>query len=223
MPRLQRSDLAKEFSDLVKQEIKNHNDTILASAVKINGMVQQLEDMGKASDKNHQTYKNAFLGQKISLEHLEAKFDELIAKMQREHHDVSQQTKLDMKSIMKSFDDRSTYFMTIDGFDGFKKKIDHWSANIQRSFEVQNDVLRQRCEKISDETKQAIEILRAAVQKSIDQEIEDRKDQDVTLDHFAVNFAGMQQEIEKTKKRCFIIEKNIENLYTQIERLKESK
>ena len=88
---------------------------------------------------------------------------------------------------------------------------------------MQNDVLRQRCEKISDETKQSIEMVLAIVQKRIDEGIQNRKEQDVTLDHFAINFSGMQQEIEKAKKRCFIIEKNIENIYTQIERLKEAK
>lgn len=223
MPRLQRSDLAKEFSDLVKQEITNHNDSILATNISLNGMRNDLEDMkAMASLESREVFKN-FREYESAIEILKDDFQAHINRLQRDFNDKSAQSKSDLASIRKAFDDRSTYFMTIDGFAEFKQKIDQWTANIQRSFEVQNDTTRQRCEKISDETKQAIEILRVAVQKSIDQEIEDRKDQDVTLDHFAVNFAGMQQEIEKTKKRCFIIEKNIENLYTQIERVKEAR
>jgi hypothetical protein len=223
MPRLERSNLAKEFSDVVKQEIKNHNDSILATNVSLNEMRNSLEIAQHFSSTEHLKFNAMFIAHQTALNIISEEFKSKIAKLQRESNDRSAQAKADLASVRKAFDDRLTYFMTIDGFDYFSKKIDQWSANIQRSFEVQNDVMRQRCDRILDETKQAIEILRGAVQKSIDQEIEDRKDQDVTLDHFAVNFAGMQQEIEKTKKRCFIIEKNIENLYTQIERLKEAK
>lgn len=223
MARLQRSDLAKEFSDLVKQEIKNHNDSILATNVSLNSMRNDLEDMKAMSQIEAHEVNRYFRGYDDSLAIIKEAFESSVQKLQRDFNDRTAQSKSDLGLLRKFFEDRSTYFMTTDGFDQFSKKIDQWTANIQRSFQVQNDVLRNRCNQISDQTQQAIEIHRSAVQKSIDQEIEDRKKQDVTLDHFAVNFSGMQQEIEKVKKRCFIIEKNIENLYTQIERLKEAK
>lgn len=223
MSRLQRSDLAKEFSEIVKQEIINHNDSILATNIALNEIRNALEIAQHFSATERLKFNDMFQSHQTSLNIIAEEFKSRIAKLHRESNDRSAQFISDLTSIRKSFDDRSTYFMTIEGFDQFNKKIDQWTANIQRAFQTQQDMTRQQTDKITNDTKLAIEILRDVVQKSIGEEVQERKKQDVTLDHFAVNFAGMQREIEVLKKRCFIIEKNVEHIYTLIERLKEAK
>ena len=51
MARLQRKDLAKEFEDIVKQEIKNHNDSIASTNEAINEMRQQIKDLKEGYSK----------------------------------------------------------------------------------------------------------------------------------------------------------------------------
>jgi alpha-D-ribose 1-methylphosphonate 5-triphosphate diphosphatase PhnM len=223
MARLQKKDLAKEFSDLVQQEVKNHNDSMLATNQALNEMRQKLEEFKENCEIKSAAFQNTCSLQLGAFGVLRDRFEQSMAKLQREVNDHEKQRRVDLISLRKSFEDRETYYMTITGFDQFNVKMDQWTANIQRAFNVQQDSSRQQTDRICEETRNAIEILRKAVQKSIDEEIAERKEQDVTLDHFAVNFAGMQREIEIVKKRCFIIEKNIENLYTQIERVKEAR
>jgi len=223
MARLQRNDLAREFSDVVQQEVKNHNDSILATNIALNEMQKQLDDFKKSLEKSDMKFGAQFIEHGTMVQWIEEKFQSLISQLQRDLNDKAALIRNELISMNQAFKDRESYFMPIDGFDQFKAKIEQWSANIHRAFAVQKDTISQETRRIAEDTRLAIEVVRKAIEKSIAQEIEDRKEQDTTLDHFSVNFEGMKTEIERLKKRSFIIEKNIENLYTQIERLKAAK
>ena len=223
MARLQKKDLANEFSDIVKQEIKNHNDSILATNVAINEIVENIRELKTTSDKKREILHNNLAAHIADFYILQDKIENDIKTLKREYNDFSLDNKKNLILIKKSLDDRETYYVTVVGFDQFKQKIEQWAANLQRAFQVQQDSFRQRIDKLIESSCSAIESARKSLQKNIDSETESRRQQDQTLDHFAVNFSGLQKEIEVLKKRCFVIEKNNENIYTQIDRLKATK
>ena len=132
MVRLQRSDLAKEFSELVKQEIINHNNSILATNIALNEMRNALEIAQHFSATEHLKWNEMFIAHQTALNIISEEFKDRLSKLQREINDKTAQAKADLVAVRKTFEDRSTYFMTIDGFHEFSKKIDQWTANNQR-------------------------------------------------------------------------------------------
>lgn len=220
MARLQRNDLAREFSDVVQQEIKNHNDSLLATNVLLNEFKKQMVQLTAVHEFQEQQSAAKFLDLGSYLVMIEESLQNSIKDLQRQINDKEAETKANLISMHKSFDERETYYMTVEGFQKFKEQIDAWSANIQRSFTLQQDMMRQHTTKIIEETKSGIDFVRSALEKKILEEAQARKDQDKTIDRFAIGFDGLQVEIERLKKRNFVVEKNIEKLYILIERLK---
>jgi hypothetical protein len=223
MAQLQRKDLAKEFSQLVQQEIKNHNDLLLGTNMSLDEFRRQLLEMkakfDKASrdiDADISLYSNALIN-------LEDSLKGTIQAIQRDVNDSSLLNKEQLKSLRKSLDDRESYFLTLGGFESFKQKIDQWVANIERAFNQQKDAYSQEISKISEKLQNLIDLTRISLEKSIQKESDERLKQEKTFDIFALNFESLKREIEIIKKRCFIIEKNVENIYTQIERSKAAK
>lgn len=223
MAKLQKKDLAKEFSDIVQQEIKNHNDLLLASNMAIDDMRRKLDEVKVQSEKRIAALKTDLAMQTSSLDVVKEFVMGELSKFQRKIDDSLIGNKDDLNKVRKAMIDREEYFLTINGFEQFKLKIDEWMANIKRAFSVQKDTLCQDAKKIGQEAQCAIDSIEKSLKASIEKEADARREQDKQLDLFALNFDGVKREIEIVKKRCFIIEKNIENIYTQIEKLKVNK
>jgi len=150
----------------------------------------------------------------------EKKVNSLILQLKKDFNDKLKQIRNEMLSMNKFFIDRESYFMPLDGFDEFKAKIDQWIANIQRAFAAQKEAFQQKIQQMIDQNRLELDLAKEQIFARINLESENIREQDITLDHFAVNFEAMKIEIERLKNRSFIIENNIENMYTQIERLK---
>jgi hypothetical protein len=223
MAQLQRKDLAKEFSLIVQQEIKNHNDLLLATNMSLDEFRRQLLEMKAKYDKESRDIDADISLYSNALINLEDSLKGAIQAIQRDVNDSALLNKEQLKALRKSLDDRESYFLTLEGFETFKKKIDQWVANIERAFNQQKDVYSQEISKISEKLQNLIDLTRISLEKSIQKESEERLKQEKTLDIFAINFDSLKREIEIIKKRCFIIEKNVENIYTQIERSKAAK
>ena len=220
MARLQKKELAQEFSLLVQQEIKNHNDSLLASNMAIDDFRRQLLDLKTQYEKLTNSVRADISTQSTDLTNLEDSINEALKAVIRDLNDSTALSKRQVESLCRSIGSRESYFLTLQGFEEFKEKIAQWVANIDRLFFQQKDAYSQEISKISEKLQNSIEISRSSVEKSINEEKEAREKQEKTFDIFALNFEGLKRENEVLKKRCFIIEKNIENIYTQIERSK---
>lgn len=220
MAQLQKKDLAKEFSQLVQQEIKNHNDLLLSNNMAMQEMRGQISELRLQGERRSEIVRADFNAQADSIDILKECTSRALEKMQREINDSVSFNEDGIISLRKSMEARETYFLTVQGFEEFKEKIDQWIANIQRAFNQQRDFFSQEFRKIMDTNQASIDCVRKAIELSITKETDERKQYDKTFDIYAVSFETSKREIEVLKKRCFIIEKNIENLYTQISRLK---
>ena len=223
MARLQRKDLAQEFSQVVQQEIKNHNDAVLASNSAIEEFRRQISDLKSEYKKlsisigaDNSTHAN-------SLKNLEDALNNDISRLQRSINDSSEFQRSKLYALREAIESRESYFLTLQGFEEFKQKIDQWVANIERAFKQQKDAHCQEISKIAEKLQNSIEISRNSVEKSIKEEKEARGEQEKTFDIFAVNFSCLKEEVELLKRNCFVLEKHNENLYTQIERMKVNK
>jgi len=217
---LQRKDLAHEFSLIVQQEIINHNNSMLATNVAIDGFRRDLLDIEEKTLRNIASMQDSLRQYSVCSGEDKDKMIGLVNSTNRGLSDLSKNIDSSLKKINQNLESRFSYFLTIDGFKEFEKKVDQWISSLKALFAVQKDYFAQEIKKSSDCLLGMIENykdeinIRLNTQKINHQEIES------SLDVFAVNFSGHTKEIEACKYRCLVIEKNIEKLYTQIERLK---
>ena len=215
---LQRKDLAKEFSLVVQQEIKNHSDMVLACNIAMDEFRRLIKEISATSDERIKILHNRLTGSIEEISRLETSIKDSLSSMNRAFNDANAMTKSHLDSIRKSMDERESYFLTIEGFKEFEKKIDQWTSHLKLSFALQRDHLANEITSTSKILMQSIASYQKEVSERFLLEMEKQKDLNKTLDLFALNFEGVRREVEICKKRCFVIEKNIENLYIQIER-----
>jgi methyl-accepting chemotaxis protein len=220
---MQRKDLAKEFSLLVQQEIKNHSDSVLACNMEMEKFRSALVEIAQRCDGRV----NELHSDSVCLESSMIIFREVIQKsidkLNRDISDLTGNFTLRLAGFRKAVDERESYFLTVHGFKEFQAKVDQWIANIKVSFENQKGNVIEEVSKSSQSIQKQIDSLNEELKKMLKSEKEKHEDFDKSLDIFALNFSGQTREIELMKKRCFVVEKNIENLYTVIERLKAAK
>lgn len=217
---LSKKDLAKEFSQVVQQEIKNHNDQILSSNMAIDGFRRTILEIRERSEKNLSEISSK-LGNYIS-QHNDC-YKEAKENLDRAFREIQEQdikNREQLFSMKKSMDDRESYFLTLEGFQHFQQKVDQWIANIQMMFSSQKDSVRQSLEKIQKLISEQIELSKLEVRKETLDCVEKINQVNKFIDRLAIDRLGILKEIEVLKKRCFVTEKNIENIYTQIELLK---
>ena len=220
---MQKKDLAKEFSLIVQQEIKNHNDSILATNISLEDLKRQLEGFKEKSGKDLAAMSSSLTLHKSAISQIEERARGVLSGVLRQLNDLAASQEKQTSGILKSIKDRESYFLTIDGFKQFQSKVDEWIAHLKLSFSLQRDRLAEEVETVSRKLQASLDALDNSLSKKITGEVKEREKINKTLDYFSINFSGFIREIEICKKRCFIIEKNIENLYTQIERIKEGK
>ena len=218
-----KKDLAKEFSLVVQQEITNHNNAILATNISLEEFRQKLSDIVLKSDQKLAALNSNFVSQSAAISFIKDDVQKAIDKCARDINESSLSTLGTLRGMKKMIDERDTYFLTIDGFKEFEKRVDEYLANLRLAFVLQKDIAVQEFNKISVNFQQRIEQISSEINFQFMKQADSIKDQNRQFDEMAINFSGVFREIEICKKRSFVIEKNIENLYTQIERLKAGK
>ena len=124
--------------------------------------------------------------------------------------------------LCNRFEKRCSYFLSINDFDTFRVKFDEWLAQIQRLLNSHQSQTRVSVDKAAQ-----------SHQKPLQDERDDRKRElktirdemftfTLAMDRAAIDFSAHSQEIDRLKKRAYILEKYIENLYTQIDRIRKA-
>jgi peptidoglycan hydrolase CwlO-like protein len=217
---LQKKDLAKEFSLIVQQEIKNHNDAILAANMSLDEFRRKLDAMKSTCESKDNLLESNVSTQEKNFLDLKSSLEKTLERYNRRINDIENITSVGLSGIRKSLDERESYFLTIDGFKEFESKVDQWLAHLKLSFALQKDALISEVNKVSKKIDKSINDLNIEINLTIKKESEERQKINRSLDEFAITFTGFRRELEIEKKRAFIIEKNIENLYTIIDRIK---
>lgn len=218
--RMQKKDLAKEFSLVVQQEIKNHNESILACNMTLDEFRRKLAEIKSESEKNIAEIRSnlSLYDSKVILfkEAVQKELD----KCARDISDNSGNVAMNVMKLKKAIEDRESYYLTLDGFKEFQSKVDVWIASIQQSFARNNSSIFDEIKRINSLHNASIEEHKKYVDSRLTNIISASIELEKSLDEFAVTFSGVSREMEICKKRCFVIEKNIENIYIQLERSK---
>lgn len=217
---LKRNDLVKQFELVVKQEIANHNSQILATNLSINNLKSILDSQRKAQEKD-----SSFLGesiQKVNKQLLE--FIKLYECFYRESADIVRK----QNEINTHVDFEINH--SIDEISSFNQKCEHLQSKFVRLHEkvislcdsidslnkdknkIVCDLESKICKEISKCKQEILSIPSEAqlVKKELEEKIKISR----------IDFEGVMKELSVVKRDNFVLKKEIENLYTQLERIK---
>ena len=216
---LKRNDLAKQFELVVQQEIKNHNDQMLATNLSLNEMREAIE-----SNKVEQDKVNATFGSNISninqslfaLSESFLKISQNIAshindqQLLNERNSAKYQEMVEAIERLFKLDDKLAESLGIYGnwINKNNNDVNALSKAVTSSFE---ELDRKHTAKLE---KMKVEILSLPSEaQAVKKELEEK----ISVDR--VDFTGILKELRAYKKDTFIQEKKIEQIYTLIERL----
>lgn len=218
---LNRRDLASQFELIVKQEIKNHNDQILVTNQAINDLRSQIQILNNKFSENiarqehfikkfDSEFKNFESLIKMRDQRLEGIIDSLDNKYQKIQFDNE-------RKLQNVEDDTVTRDEIQDFLDTCRNEIHAMKKEIHNQkefshasmFNIKSDLDRIFREFVDDFQNRPNELW------EVKQELEGKIKSALT------DAQGILKEIHVCNKSVFIVEKNIENLYTLIKKLKE--
>jgi len=216
---LKRKDLSKEFSLIVQQEIKNHNDAVLECNIAIEALVQKLKEADENVSRRHEDSKVAISQLHENIKFLYKKGEDSLSQAFREIHDLEKECKSSLSSLRDLIEKRDSYFLTLDGFKAFENKVDQWLAQVKGSFSRQKEYFEEKLESLEARCQSMIARVEKECMDRLSIERNKRQEIDSALDLSSIHLTGAMKEIEINKKDIYLIQKNLENIYTQLERL----
>jgi hypothetical protein len=219
---LNRNDLAKQFELVVKQEIKNYQDSLNFVLQSIRELKESVEHVHQEQLENYAVLHSSYVGLQGDLSAVKnlifsygIKFD----KFQREQNNLNDsssknisdigeiiQDKINNENILKSeIEDITQKFSALrEAIESIDNKYSGDINNI--SYRYQRDIQKTKEEILNAPTKADV------VKKELSEKLDSHK----------VDVAGIMRELNIFKKENHITQKKIENIYILIERLQKS-
>jgi len=214
---LKRKDLVEQFQDLVKQEIVNHNDQILASHVALDKMKRDLVEFGKSLEIHCNSTVTEVFHQATKCSEISQDFKHFKESITRRANDI--------ENLIR---DNGTQFSA--AVLRLKSKLDDLEKNIWRIDSLETDV-KQLYKKTENEILTVHDRIGMAIRKSsenlsafkkelseqpckateVKQEIESK------IEANRIDGQGILREMRLIKNSHMVIEKTLEALWTRSE------
>ena len=217
--KLKRDDLAKQFEDVVKQEVKTHNDEVLAMNVAMNALREKVDafpdKLQEVLAKINVSLKNIELDiEKLEVSHDDSKLDAQVLErsVKNLQQDVTRYADEDLKRYNAQLHVNASHEGRINGLEGAWDRIsanhEALRGNIYAHFKSLENLLYGKIES----SKSDILSMPSEAQAV-------KADLTKTLDMQRIDFAGVMEELKAVKKQAFVQEKKIEQIYVLLDRL----
>lgn len=219
---LKKSDLSKQFELVIKQEIKNYEDSLNFVLQSIKDLNDAVERVRNQSLENHASLHSAQSNLKIELENLKEEINKLnlsYSSSTRDQEKINRNNVLEMRditsnviaiiSIEKKLESDIKAVSTDLTNVRFKTEANHRLIN-----DSLDDLLRRFRQEIA---KTKSEILERPTEASlVKTQLEEK------IASHTVDVAGIMHELQVYKHDNLVTQKKLENVYTLLERLKKS-
>jgi len=217
---LNRNDLAKQFELVVQQEIINHNKQMLETNISINSLRENInENMAKQDEINAKFASeiSKFSGFVVDSSNHILRLVKVLESFINDSKDVNE--KLNEKvnvALENSLQAHRKHEHNVNAIDDLCNRVDKLEdALLANSLHVSREINDAKLALRSDIDKSKKEILSIPSEsQAIKKELESK------IEALRIDREGLLQELQIYKKKAFITDKLIEDLYTQIERLK---
>jgi hypothetical protein len=216
---LKRNDLVKQFEMLVKQEITNHNNSILASNKEINEIKNRIDSILVLIDDQKKVRENQLMEARMSLNKIEQELREQIRSIFRQFNDLVLDSKKQKDEFIKYIFDKTTDLVRYGEYHQFKTILNDKLKELSENNELTVSNLVQSEKRLNNSIKESLEELKETKRLIMVQMHQIEDDLKKEIDIYKVDNQGLIREIEILKKKQFIQEKMIENLYTLIKRI----
>jgi hypothetical protein len=216
---LNRKDLSKEFELVVRQEIKNYNDTVLSTNISLNRCNQKLDDLAKEINTRFAVYESKLLEKDSKSNIQKESLDQTLSRLLMMIGNLESKLLSNLNdSISSSQKSNEVYSKKEDVY----RVINHIGSDLTalnlKILSIKEDYAHQiKC--ISREFKEELERFKRELLDRPSEAIKVKQDLEKKIDSVSIDAEGVLKEIRVYKKESMIIEKKIENIYTLIERL----
>ena len=216
---LKRNDLAKQFELVVQQEIKNHNDQMLATNLAVNELRLDIDKISKSLHLSTSLHDSNIKIRDVQDEHQCDVINKLLQKL--DSH-INDQRILNERNSKEDLD-------KVEAIDRLFKMIEKLTdklSSLSEYVQVNSDSISSISESMHSSL-ESLERKNAASLKNFKNEIaslpseaqEVKKELQKQMSIDRVDFTGLLKELRGYKKENLIIDKKFEHIYTLIERL----
>jgi len=217
---LKRDSIVKQFDALMKQEIKNHNDSVLASNMLVNGLIEQVavlnnshsKEVGRLNDEIACLKTKLFDIDRMNEKHLRNKdhLDGKICRLGEENHKCVHSLEEDLQLVTE---DLNIYWEETQSLHGKMALMEKEAVEHEKLSKYELDKVRMGFDK------------KLVAVKKVILESPSREEDDVISLKLAVNelqegLYFMKEEMDSFKEKRLYNEKQLEAIFTRIERLK---
>lgn len=219
---LKRSSLTKQFDEIVRAEMANHNEAICQSNLALKSVKEDLLAMEKRLqvkiDKVSNDINKEIISLKRDKENLEKEIEWVRRGLATLKDEILRIRREDKASTSLLISDFVTNGRLKEDYESILAKAGMERAKIEASIESVTKTADKMFLSLVDTSRQLSESLAA-----LDEKTEKRlNDTGETIETNKVDREGVTREIAILKKTLYINEKKIEDLYTLINRLKDN-
>lgn len=219
--KINKNDLVKHFELIVKQEMKNYQDSKLATNLSINNLKGEIVALSAEVDLNKCKVESDIKLQDLEREKVENEFNKFIEWKNYQDKDLNNKIDAEFKKISSSLKSLATSFK--EGDELLKEVLtlsegltEYQNNNSHLEYYFNLEIAR-----LKRSLKEGLKLQKEEI-LGIPSEAETVKK--YLLDKMEVqniDFQGVYREMTILKKDLYVVEKNIENIYNLIKRLKE--
>lgn len=217
---LDRNKLAKQFELVVQQEIKNHQDAVYSTNQAFNDIRNKVEEMSNQSLENYALIVSQHKNLEIEIQLLKEKVDSFMRKFERNINDQSilnERNAIQYEDVVETLEKRIklevNFFDRLKDVERHSYEVSESSEALQKTVETNLNSWHSRC--MRDMAK-----LKEEVYSRPSGALEVKKDLEEQIASYRVDVDGIMREINIFKKSTYVVEKKLENIYTQIERMR---
>ena len=220
---LNRNDIVKEFELVVKQEIKNHNDSILATNLDINALKKSIDDLKKSLLKETAKNTSKDSTHNIEMSKITEKFDKLSIETFSKIENYKQTFVENLREFNFRLVETTDTFVTFDVVKVMRETFTSMIKDIKNGLQLLNGSIQGQFREVEKSIvkrfKSQEEDLKLLKKLVSDKEVSVLK----RIDEVSVDKEGIQRELEIFKKGLYINDKQIEDIYMELDKLKKKK
>lgn len=217
-----KKDLTKDFELATLQAIKNHNDSVLQTNMALQDLRRDFDSIKATVDAHHAEVHSRFVMLDISLETHRSTISEIVDMMNRRITDYEASMSEFRKKMEVSFAHTEQESLSVESFNQQWGFVLESLAEMRRKIDYDKDSLGQEIQRSVNIFRSNIDQLRSDVFDRPSEAEAVRQQLTGKLQEAIIDSAGLVREVDVCKKTTFTIEKHIEDLYTQVERLRGS-
>lgn len=219
--KINKNDLVKHFELVVKQEMKNYQDSKLATNLSINNLKEELVALSAEVDLNKCKVESDIKLQDFEREKVENEFNKFIEWKNYQDKDLNNKIDAEFKKISSSLKSLALSFKEGDELLKEVLVLSEDLTECKNNNSYLEDFFNLEIERLKRSLKEGLKLQKKEILEIPSEAEAVKKDILDKMEVQNIDFQGVYRELTVLKKDLYVVEKNIENIYNLIKKLKD--